>query len=353
MASPRMRPIPYCAIVRDALLGVSVIEVCTRRSLLLGAVLALAAPVLQSCAHGLVRRLPRVGYLAGAGNPGFIAAFHGELSRLGYVPGQNLHLVERFARPNTDDTTRFAAELAALDLDLIVAQALPYALQIRAANPRMPMVIGTGAGLVCNGFGRSMSRPGGLVTGMEELVPGLTAKRLELLTLAAPRVRRVGLLSTTPASCGHEIQLADAEEGARRLGVSVKPYRATTQEEVRQALLAMVRDGQQGFVNFQGGLSLVNRQLIVDFAAEHSLPAIYQALLFTEAGGLMSWAPDQNEQMRVAARMMDKIVRGAKPGDLPIIHPDRYFLTVNRTAARRINLELPEQLLATADRTID
>ena len=329
------------------------IEICTRRSLLLKGALALAAPVLQSCAHSVARRLPRVGYLAGAGNPGFVAAFHGELSRLGYVPGQNLHLVERFARPNSDDTTRFAAQLAALDLDLIVAQALPYALQIRAANPRVPMVIGTGAGLVCNGFGQSMSRPGGLATGMEELVPGLTAKRLELLTLAAPGVRRVGLLSTTPASCGHDIQLADAQEGASRLGVLVKPYRATNLKGVHQALLAMVRDGQQGFVNFQGGLSLVNRQMIVDFAAENSLPAIYQALLFAEAGGLMSWAPDQNEQMRVAARMMDKIVRGAKPGDLPIIYPDRYFLTLNRTAAERINLRLPQHLLATADRIID
>ena len=326
---------------------------CTRRTLLLGGVLALAAPLLQSCVYRSPRRLPRVGYLAGAGNPGFVAAFHGELSRLGYVPGQNLHLVERLARPNTDDTSQFAAELAGLDLDLIVAQALPYALQIRAANPRMPMVIGTGAGLVCNGFGQSMSRPGGLVTGMEELVPGLTAKRLELLTVAAPGVRRVGLLSTTPASCGHEIQLADVQEGARRLGVAVKPYRATNREEVRQALLAMVWDGQQGVVNFQGGLSLVNRQMIVDFAAEHRLPAIYQALLFAEAGGLMSWAPDQIEQMRIAARMMDKIVRGAKPGDLPIIYPDRYFLTLNRTAAQRINLDLPQHLLTAADRIID
>lgn len=329
------------------------IETVTRRSLLVGATLSLSAIMLPSCAHRPTRRLPRIGYLAGAGSTEFVQAFHGELARLGYVPGQNLHLEQRLARPNTDDTSRFAAELAALDLELIVAQSLPYALAIRAANPRMPLVIGTGAGLVCNGFGQSMQRPGGLATGMEELPPGLTAKRLELLTIAAPGIRRVGLLSTTPATCGHDIQLADAQEGARRFSVEVKPYRATNREELHQALLQLVRDGQQGMVNFQGGLSLANRQMIVDFAAKERLPAIYQAVLFAEAGGLMTWAPDQDEQMRVAARLMDKIIRGTRPGDLPITYPERYFLTLNLTAARQINLQLPAELLARADRVID
>lgn len=328
-------------------------ETCTRRSMLLGGMLVLAAPALISCVHRAARRLPRVGYLAGAATREFVEAFHGELSRLGYVPEGNLHLVVRLARPNTDDANRFAAELAAMDLDLIVAQALPYALLVRDANPHMPMVIGTGAGLVCNGFGRTMQRPGGIVTGMEELPPGLTARRLGLLTIAAPGVRRVGLLATTPASCGYEIQLADAQETATRLGVEVKPYRATNRDEIVQALHAMVHDGQQAFVNFQGGLSLANRQMIVDFAAKHRMPAIYQALLFAEAGGLMTWAPDQNEQMRAAARTMDKILRGKKPGDLPIRYPARYFLTLNRTAAKRIDLIFPRQLLAIADRVID
>ena len=327
---------------------------CTRRSLLLGGLVVLTAPALASCAHRPVGdAAKRVGFLAGAGYPDLLEAFHGELSRLGYAPGRNIHLTQRLARTNTDDGTRYAAELAAMDLDLIVAQALPYALLVRAANPAMSMVIGTGAGLVCNGFGKSMERPGGNATGMEELLPGLTAKRLELLRSAASHLRRLGLLSTTPATCGHEIQLADAEAAAARLGVSVKPYRATTREQIGQALEAMVRDGQQGFVNFQGGLSLGNRQMIVDFAAKHRLPAIYQAVRFAEAGGLMTWAPDQNEQMRVAARMMDKVLRGAKPGDLPILYPERYFLTLNRTAARQIGLTFPEQLLARADRVLD
>ena len=324
----------------------------TRRHLLFGSVSVVAAPALLSCAHGQREsRNPRVGFIIGAGYQGLLDAFHGELSRLGYTPGRNIDLVERRTLP--DNAARYAAEIAAMDLDLIVASALPFALLVRAANPSMPMVIGTGAGLVCNGFGESMERPGGNVTGMEELPPGLTGKRLELLLTAAPQVQRVGLLSTTPATCGHEIQLADAHSAANRLGVTVKPYRATNPEQIRQALKAMLQDRQQGFVNFQGGLSLGNRQLIVDFAAEHRLPAIYQAELFAESGGLMTWAPDQNEQMRVAARMMDKILRGSKPGDLPIHYPERYFLTLNRSAARRIGLTFPQRMLASANRVIN
>lgn len=326
----------------------------TRRWLLLGGLTILTAPVLMSCVHlSIEDTLPRIGFLAGEGFPDLLEAFYGELSRLGYAPGQNIFVTQRLSRPNTDDAPRYAAELAAMNLDLIVASALPYALLVRAANPNMPMVIGTGAGLVCNGFGKSIERPGGNVTGMEELPPGLTGKRMEYLCAAAPHVRRLGLLSTTPATCGHEIQLADAKEAALRLGVAVKPYRAANREQIGQALEGMVRDGQQGLVNFQGGLSLGNRKMIVDFAAKHRLPAIYQALLFAEAGGLMTWAPDQNEQIRVAVRMMDKVLHGTDPGNLPIQYPDRYFLTLNQTAALQIGLTFPERLLARADRVIE
>ena len=324
----------------------------SRRAVLTGGLAATGA-VLAACAHAPpARSLPRIGFLLGAGYPDLLAAFHDEMARLGYVQDRNIHIVQRLGRPGTDDTRLHTAELAAMDLDLIVAAALPHALLVRAANPNVPMVIGTGAGLVCNGFGRTMERPGGNATGMDELPAGLTARRLELLTMAAPRLRRVGLLSTTPATCGHDLQLADALAGAERIGVAVQAYRATNVAEIGQALAAMVHDGQQGFVNFQGGLSLGDRQRIVEFAAANRLPAIYQSVLFAEAGGLMTWAPDQNEQLRMAARYADRILRGAAPGDLPILHPDRYFLTLNRQAAQRIGVAFPQPLLDQADRVI-
>jgi len=310
------------------------------------------ALLLGACAHRPAVRVPRIGFLTGSHNAQLVDAFFGELARLGWTQGRTIDVRMRTARPNNGDARAFADELAASDVELIVAAALPYALEIRRANPNMPMVIGTGAGLVANGFARSMDRPGGITTGMEELVPGLTGKRMRLLKSAAPHLQRIALLSTTPGSGGHEVQLADAVATAAQLGVAVRAYRAANLDQLKDVLASIHADGMQGLVNFQGGLSLANRQLIVDFAAENRLPAIYQAVLFAEAGGLMSWAPDQNEQLRVAARLTDKILRGARPGDLPITYPSPYFLTINLAAARRIDLKLPAALVKAADRLI-
>jgi putative ABC transport system substrate-binding protein len=223
---------------------------------------------------------------------------------------------------------------------------------MRKANPAMPMVIATCPGMVSNGFAQSLERPGGIYTGMDELPPGVTAKRLQLLKAAAPKVSRIALLSTTPGRGGHETQLSDAMEAAKSLDVTVKPYRATSLQEIAAALQAIVADGMDGLMNFQGGLSLFNRQLIVDFAARNRLPAIYQASFFVESGGLMAWAPDQEEQYREAARYVDRILRGAKPGDLPVHHPARYFLIINQGAARGLELTLPPSLLAQADKLL-
>ena len=123
-------------------------------------------------------------------------------------------------------------------------------------------------------------------------------------------------------------------------------------KELESALAAIVNDGMDGLLNFQGGLSLFHRQLIADFAAKHRLPAIYQSALFVEAGGLMSWAPDQEEQFREAARYVDKILKGAKPGDLPFRHPVRYYLSINKSAAEGLGLNLSRKPFAKADKVL-
>jgi putative tryptophan/tyrosine transport system substrate-binding protein len=301
--------------------------------------------------HVHAARPSRIGFLSGA-VPALFKAFEEELAKLGYVAGKNLLIEKRIARPNTSDTAEHAAELARMDLDLILAAALPQALEVRKANPAMPMVIATCPGMVSNGFARSLERPGGIYTGMDELPPGVTAKRLRLLKAAAPHVSRVALLSTTPGRGGHEAQLADAERVAKPLGLAVKSYRAKSLTELETALAAIADDGMEGLMNFQGGLSLANRQLIVDFAAQNRLPAIYQAVFFVEAGGLMAWAPDQEQQYREAARYVDRILRGSRPGDLPIRYPGKYYLTINQGVARGLRLTLPPSLLAQADRVL-
>lgn len=314
-----------------------------------GALPLLPSEVLQTAPV----RSKRIGYLLGDGYPELAAAFRDELSRLGYKEGSDIVIEARFTRPNTTDLETMAAELARMDLALVVAGALPFALEVRKANPAMPMVIATCPGMVSNGFAQTLERPGGIYTGIDELPPGVTAHRLSLLKTAAPAVTRVALLSTTPGRGGHEAQLVDARTAASAIGVEVQPYRAASLPELKRALEQIAAEGMNGMLNFQGGLSLSNRQLIVDFAAEKKIPAIYQATLFAEAGGLMAWAPDLLEQYRVAARLVDKILKGSSPGDLPVRHPEKYYLTVNSSAARKIGLTLPQDLLAQAARVLE
>ncbi|MGQ0542919.1 MAG: ABC transporter substrate-binding protein [Blastocatellia bacterium] len=310
-----------------------------------------------ACSHPLaVAVLPqqpikRIGFLIGDA-PTLISAFEQELQRLRYLPGKNIVIEKRISRPNTSDLNDHAAELSKMVLDLVMAAALPQAIAMRRANSNMPMVIGTCPGMVSNGFAKSLKRPGGIYTGMDELPAGVTARRLRLLKTAAPNIKRIALLSTTPGVGGHEMQVADAEHAARSLKVTVRPYKATSRAELETALAAAMEDGMEGFVNFQGGLSLTHREMIVTFAAKHRLPAIYQSQFFVDVGGLMSWAPDQEEQFRMAARYVAKILRGAKPGDLPVHFPERYYLTIDRNAAKQMGLKLPNSLLKKADKLI-
>jgi putative ABC transport system substrate-binding protein len=296
-------------------------------------------------------RVRRIGFLIGQA-PSLIAAFETELRRLGYVEGENLVIEKRIISRNTPDAVVLAAELAHMNLDLIVAASLAQALPLREANPAMPMVIATCPGMVSNGFAKSLKRPGGIYTGMDELPPGVTAKRLQLLKTAAPKVSRVALLSTTPGRGGHEAQLADAEQAAKSLRLMVKPYRAKTLSELEAGLASIISDRMDGLLSFQGGLSLASREIIVDFAAKNRLPAIYQSAFFTEAGGLMAWAPDQEGQYREAARYVDRILKGASPGDLPVRYPGRYYLTINKSSARALGLKLPPTLIAKADQVL-
>ena len=295
--------------------------------------------------------MPRIGFMIGQ-VPSLIAAFNDELRKLGYRQSETIIIETRVSRPNSDDVEEHAAELAAMDLQLIVASALPQAIAVRRYDPAMPMVVGTAPGLITNGFAKSFARPGGTVTGMDELPPGLTSKRLSLLKLAAPSVSKVGLLSTTPGIGGHEIQLADAERGAAALGIEVRPYRARVLLELKTALKAVRADRMDGLLTFQGALVLANARLISDFAAQSGIPAIYQSKLLIDAGGLMAYAPDQEEQFRIAARNVAKILRGAKPGDLPIRHPSRYYLTYNPVAASALGLSPSQQFLNKVDKII-
>lgn len=320
----------------------------TRRGFLANAAWLAAALPLIGWPRSLVQqRVPRIGFISGA-EPSLVSAFEDEMRTLGYVAGENVQIETRLGRANTNDLAVHTAELAGMDLDFVVVAALPHALAMRRANPGMPMVIITCPGMVSNGFAESLERPGGIYTGMEELPPGVTRRRLELLKRAVPSVSRVALLSTTPGVGGHETQVAEAELTAKELGIVTRAYRASSLNELRAALDAIRNDQMDGLVNFQGGLSVGNRQMIVDFAATHRVPAVYQSHLFVESGGLAAWAPDQSLQYRMGARLADQIIKGRRPGDLPVRHPEPYLLHLSRSAAAAIGVTLPSDLVAEA-----
>jgi putative ABC transport system substrate-binding protein len=324
-------------------------HLATRREFVKTLFLLSAAPSILSGTSFAVRR---IGFLNGAGVLHLENAFTDELQKLGYTEGNNIHIEQRLARPNTTDGLTMAAELARMDLSLIVAGALPFAIEVRKANPKMPMVIATCPGMVSNGFAQTLEHPGGIYTGLDELPEGITAKRLQLLKTAVPTATRIGLLSATPGTGGHETQLAEAEETAARLGIEAKPYRATSLPQLEKALDSIVSDGMHAMLTFQGALTLANRNMIVELMTRNRIPAIYQQAAFTDVGGLMSWAPDIAQQFREAAHFVDKILKGAKPGELPVKHPEKYYLTLNKTAASKIGISFPQELLAQAAKVI-
>ena len=215
-----------------------------------------AFPVAFRASQDRRRGVRRIGFING--DPSLTDPFKGALRALGYIEGQNLSLDVRLV--SGPETQKQATELATRDLELVVAGALPYALAIRRANPAMRMVIATCPGMISNGFAKTLEHPGGNVTGMDELPPGVTAKRLTLLKTVAPSISRVALLSTTPGTGGHETQVADAEQAAASLKISVKVYRATSLSELEPALTSIASDGMNGLANFQGGLSLQYRR---------------------------------------------------------------------------------------------
>lgn len=304
------------------------------------------------------QRVRRIGLLLGddaaAGD-----AFEEELARLGYG-GDRIQIDKRVLGGGRSGLQTIA-DLARSNSDLLIVAALPIALEVRRLNQTVPLVVVTGPALSCT-FGLESCPAPALaqktatvprdrrVTGIDELPPGVTSKRLSLLKTAFPRVRRIALLSTTPGIGGHEIQLADAEQEARRLDVTVRAYRAASVAQLEEAFTRIVADGNEGLANFQGGLSFVNRGLIIAFAAKHGLPAIYQATAFPESGGLMAWAPDLRDQFRQAADYAARILGGASPEDLPIRHPSKYYFVVNAAAAKAFGM--PPDVLAQADRVV-
>ena len=278
-----------------------------------------------------------------------LAAFMRGLAELGWTEGRNLRVDLRLGAGDADIIRKQAAELVALAPDLIVTYGSSAIGQLVQATHTVPILFVLAPDPVGSGFVDSLSRPGGNATGFMAFEYSLSAKWPELLKQITPGVHRAAVLwdPAIPAGIG---QFATIQSVAPSLGLELDPVNL---RNVEQGVTAFARSGGGGMIVTASGLSVAQRDLIVSLAAEHKLPTVYSYRGFVDAGGLISYAASSIDQFRLAAGYADRILKGAKPADLPVQAPTRYELVVNLKAAKALELSIPPTVLARADEVIE
>jgi putative ABC transport system substrate-binding protein len=315
----------------------------------------LAAPLAAEAQQAA--KIARIGYLATnlAGLPHLHEAFRQGLRDLGYVEGRNVVIEYRDAEGKLERLPALAAELVALKVDVIVAAAgtLP-ALAAKQATKTLPIVfIGVGDP-VTSGLVTSLARPGGNVTGLSSLSPELVGKWLELLKQAAPGVSRVAFL-WQPGAVGEQTGkdiLKEAEVAARALGVQLQVVEARGPADIDRAFSDVTRARAGALTVLSTPMFSSKRRRLVDLAAKNRLPALFSFREYVDAGGLMSYGPNLADLFRRAATYVDKILKGAKPGDLPVEQPTKFELVINLKTAKALGLTIPQSVLGRADEVI-
>jgi putative ABC transport system substrate-binding protein len=327
------------------------------------ALLALAAAPLAACTQRDQQaqsaeaqqsaKIPRIGYMGAnlADVPHLQEAFLQGLRDLGYVEGRNVVIEFRSAAGKLERLPALAAELVALKVDVIVAPPTVAALAAKQASSTLPIVFTGSADPVMSGLVDSLARPGGNVTGLSYLSEQLTGKRLELLKQAVPGVSRVAFL-WQPGAASERTEkdvLKEAEVAARGLGVQLQFVEVRGPEDIDRAFSEMTRARADALAVLGWPLADDERRRLVDLAAKNRLPAVYPGRQTVEAGGLMSYGANLADLHRRAATYVDKILKGAKPGNLPVEQPTKFELVINLKTAKALGITIPPSLLQRAD----
>jgi putative ABC transport system substrate-binding protein len=279
------------------------------------------------------------------------AALRQALQALGYVEGKNVTYVGRWAEAKHDRLPGLAADLVGLKVDVIVTMGGPAAEAAKQATSTIPIVV-TGAGdAVATGLIASLARPGGNVTGITDQAAELSAKRLELLKEAVPKASRIAVLWNADDRA-MTLRYREVERAARILHVTIQPLGVREPEDFDTAFSAINHDHPDALFLVTDALTTLNRRRILDFAAARRIPAMYEFGFLVRDGGLMSYGPEQADNLRRVAVYIDRILKGAKPGDLPAEQPTRYYLLVNLKTARALGLTIPQSILVRADEVI-
>jgi putative ABC transport system substrate-binding protein len=298
-----------------------------------------------------------VGVLMGYGESDAVAesdvtAFRDGLAKLGWTEGSNLRIELRWGSGNADKVRTFAKELVELRPDVILSQTTAVTDVLARETKTIPIVFVTVGDPLAGGFTTSLARPSGNITGFTAFEPTLAGKWVELLKEIAPRTVRMALLSNQ-ATGVIQFFMPSIQAAASSLAIQVSVAPVNAKDEIESVIAAQARNPGSGLIALPSPFNVINRDLIIALTARYGIPAIYFNRLFAKSGGLINYSPDYAEQFRQAPEYIDRILKGAKPADLPVQQPTKYELTINLKTAKALGLDVPVHLQQIADEVID
>jgi putative tryptophan/tyrosine transport system substrate-binding protein len=297
-------------------------------------------------------KVPRIGFLtSGAATRDSSELFRQGLGELGYVEGKNILIEYRYAEGRSEPLSELAEELVRLKVDVIVTTSTEPSLAAQRATKTIPIVMGSVGDPVAAGLVASLARPGGNITGVITTSVDLSAKRLELLKEVTPKISPIAVLWISTAR-GNKLQMEEIVVAANSFRLGLQPVGVEGPDDFESAFSAIARGGASSLVVLASPMFASHRVRIADLAAKSRLPAIYPASRYVDAGGLMSYGNNLSVEWRRAAVYVDKILKGAKPADLPVERPMKFELVINLKTAKQIGLTIPGSVLYRVDRVI-
>jgi putative tryptophan/tyrosine transport system substrate-binding protein len=299
------------------------------------------------------KKILKVGWLSprSAASATRLNEFRQELHKLGYMEGKNIIIESRYAEEKLERLPLLADELVALKVDVLFTRGTPETLALKKATNTIPIVFYTVTDPVGAGLVESLARPGGNITGFSSIESVLAGKRLELLKETVPKLLRVSVL-WNPKDLSSVQQWKQSQAAAPELGLQLHSMEVSSADRYETAFKEAVKTRSTALAVIAGSLEDANQKQILDLATKNKLPAIYPRLEFVSNGGLMSYGADGTEPIRRAALLVDKILKGAKPADLPVEQASKFALVINLKAAKQIGLTIPQSVFARADRVI-
>ncbi len=325
-----------------------------RRRQFLGALGAAAVWPLLARAQALkvIRRSGFLGNSTPELEANLIGPFRRELHALGYEEGRNIQIEYRWANGNYSRFPQLTGELLAAGVELIVTAGTPATLAVKRATSTVPLVMIAVGDPVGTGVVPSLARPGGNITGLSSISPDLEGKRLELLRELLPNLSHVGLLRN-PANPFHVTSMEQARPAAQNLGIKLLVLDVAKTEDLDAAFGQILKERPDALLLLADRVFLHNRGSLMEFATKHRLPTMNPYRELVQAGGLMSYGPSYEDMHKRAADYVDRILKGAKPGDLPVEQPTKFILRINLKTAKSLGIAVPDKLLALADEVLE